>query len=163
MTTIVHDDEPAEIVELGLTERQKLFCLEFLKDLNATQAMIRAGYSENSADKKQSELTSNEKIQKYINWLRQKRQDKTGVTVDEIVRRLVRIADKAERDDEYTAALRALELLGRHQAMFTDKQVIQNADNPWATGDDEQSIADDIKRLRRAAAPKLKVVDGGKD
>ena len=33
-----------------LTEKQERFCLEYIKDLNATQAAIRAGYSERSAN-----------------------------------------------------------------------------------------------------------------
>ena len=34
-----------------LTERQEVFCNEFIKDLNAVQAAIRAGYSTQHAKK----------------------------------------------------------------------------------------------------------------
>ncbi|ENG5503925.1 terminase small subunit, partial [Yersinia enterocolitica] len=41
-----------------LTPKQELFCREYLKDLNATQAAIRAGYSEKTAQVQSSRLLS---------------------------------------------------------------------------------------------------------
>ena len=34
---------------MALSDKKELFCQEYIKDLNATQAYIRAGYSENGA------------------------------------------------------------------------------------------------------------------
>lgn len=39
----------SEEAQVKLTDKQELFCIEYVKDLNATQAAIRAGYSEDSA------------------------------------------------------------------------------------------------------------------
>lgn len=52
-----------------MTEKQKEFALEFLKDGNATEAAIRAGYSDNpkSAATQGSRLLKNVEIQGYIN------------------------------------------------------------------------------------------------
>jgi len=125
---------PANAPGDELTEKQKLGCYEFIKDLNGTQSLH----------------------------LQKKRSKKTGITPEEIVRRLLRISERAERDDELPSAIRALELLGKHQAMFTDKQIITEEKNPWSTGDDQDSINKDVDRLRKIAAPKLKVVNGGR-
>ena len=153
---------PANAPGDELTEKQKLGCYEFIKDLNGTQSLIRAGYSKNYAERKQYLFFQNEKVQDYITHLQKKRSKKTGITPEEIVRRLLRISERAERDDELPSAIRALELLGKHQAMFTDKQIITEEKNPWSTGDDQDSINKDVDRLRKIAAPKLKVVNGGR-
>lgn len=49
-----------------LTEKQKRFCDEYLIDLNATQAAIRAGYSAKNANNIASENLAKPNIQNYI-------------------------------------------------------------------------------------------------
>lgn len=46
-------------VEPKLNDQQKLFCREYVKDLNATQAAIRAGYSKKTAQQISSRLLLN--------------------------------------------------------------------------------------------------------
>lgn len=53
-----------------LTPKQEKFCQEYLKDLNATQAAKRAGYSEKTARVQSARLLSNVNIQNYIQQLR---------------------------------------------------------------------------------------------
>lgn len=50
----------------GMTEKQKRFCDEYLIDLNATQAAIRAGYSEKTAYTIGQKLTKKDEIKSYI-------------------------------------------------------------------------------------------------
>ena len=49
-----------------MTEKQKLFCEEYLISLNATQAAIKAGYSQKTANRIASENLSKLDIQEYI-------------------------------------------------------------------------------------------------
>ena len=49
-----------------MNARQSLFVEEYLKDLNATQAAIRAGYSAKTAESQGSRLLTNVKIKKAI-------------------------------------------------------------------------------------------------
>lgn len=49
-----------------MTAKQKLFCDEYLVDLNATQAAIRAGYSKKNADKIGPELLGKTRVREYI-------------------------------------------------------------------------------------------------
>jgi len=50
--------------EKGLTPKQRIFCREYLLDLNATQAAIRAGYSQKTADPQGPRLLGNVRVQR---------------------------------------------------------------------------------------------------
>lgn len=136
-----------------MTPKQEQFCREYLIDLNATQAAIRAGYAPRSADVTGSRLLGNAKIAAEVRRLRDEQSQRLHRDADEVLRRLWMIVEadptKAFDDqglalvpeqmpDELKVALsavklgdtvevkvndrlKALELLGRHYAMFTDK------------------------------------------
>lgn len=74
-----------------LTDKQELFCREYLVDLNATQAAIRAGYSENTASEQGARLLVNVKVQNYIKELKQQRNDRNKIDADYVLKRLVEI------------------------------------------------------------------------
>lgn len=63
-----------------LTDKQKMFCKEYLVDLNATQAAIRAGYSEKTATATGCENLRKPNIQGYIQELKKERADKLEIT-----------------------------------------------------------------------------------
>lgn len=75
-----------------LTERQKRFCDEYLIDLNATQAAIRAGYSEKYAATNTTKLLKNTNIEEYLRQRQQKRMERTEITQDMVLRELAIIA-----------------------------------------------------------------------
>jgi len=75
-----------------LTPKQEAFCLEYLIDLNATQAAIRAGYSEATAQAIGSENLSKPLVQKKINELQAERMGRTKITADRVLREIERIA-----------------------------------------------------------------------
>ena len=142
-----------------MTQKQKRFVDEYLIDLNATQAAIRAGYSPDSARSIGSALLKKPQIRAYIDKAMAERSKRTGVNQDRIVRELARVAflnaskvidtkdatvladameddtaaiasvkvkqtfgdyESIEREVKFADKLKALELLGRHQGMFTD-------------------------------------------
>jgi phage terminase small subunit len=79
----------------NLTNKQKRFCEEYIIDLNATAAYIRAGYAvknENSAAASASALLRNPKIQRYIQELMQSRSQTTGITAERVLQEIGRIA-----------------------------------------------------------------------
>lgn len=51
---------------MALTARQKRFCDEYLIDLNATQAAIRAGYSKKTANRTGAENLTKPVIKEYV-------------------------------------------------------------------------------------------------
>ncbi len=75
-----------------LTDKQDKFVDEYLVDLNATQAAIRAGYSQKTAYRIGAENLRKPQIQKKIQEKMQERQQRTEVTQDRVVRELATIA-----------------------------------------------------------------------
>ena len=75
-----------------LTKKQQLFVDEYLIDLNATQAAIRAGYSANSARDIGCENLTKPNIQQAIAEHMAERSKRTGVNQDRIVIELAKIA-----------------------------------------------------------------------
>jgi phage terminase small subunit len=75
-----------------LTPKQKRFCEEYIIDLNATQAAIRAGYSDNSGKQIANENLTKPDVQEYIQELIQKREKRTEITADKVIKELAHIA-----------------------------------------------------------------------
>lgn len=75
-----------------LTAKQKLFADEYLVDLNATQAAIRAGYSKKTAQRIGSEILSKPLVQAEIQKRQGRIQNKLEITQEKIVRELASIA-----------------------------------------------------------------------
>jgi phage terminase small subunit len=76
----------------NLTAKQKAFCNEYLKDLNATQAVLRAGYSTKYPDKMGSELLGKTRVQEFINERMREREKRTEITQDKVLNELAKIA-----------------------------------------------------------------------
>lgn len=75
-----------------LTPKQARFCEEYLVDLNATQAAIRAGYSVESAGSIGSENLTKPEIRARIETAMAERSKRTGINADRVLRELGRIA-----------------------------------------------------------------------
>ena len=75
-----------------MTKKQKTFCDEYLIDLNATQAAIRAGYSSKTADRVGPELLGKTCIQENIAKAMAERSKRTGISQDRVIQELARIA-----------------------------------------------------------------------
>lgn len=77
---------------LGLTDKQERFCAEYVKDFNATQAAIRAGYSQKTGGQIGEQNLKKLEIQKRITELTQQLQQKDLVTKEELINELKNIA-----------------------------------------------------------------------
>ncbi len=75
----------------NLTPKQQRFVEEYLIDLNATQAAIRAGYSEKTAKEIGSENLTKPNIAKAIQEAQNKRAEQTQIDAAYVLRRLVEI------------------------------------------------------------------------
>lgn len=109
-----------------LTPKQERFVSEYLIDLNATQAAIRAGYSEKTARQMATENLSKPAIQEALRKARQRQQKRTEITADFVLNELMKIASDEAGDEtnshlKYSNKMKALELLGKHLGMFTEK------------------------------------------
>ncbi|MDP0309713.1 terminase small subunit [Glaesserella parasuis] len=135
-----------------LTDKQQRFVEEYLIDLNATQAAIRAGYSADTARQIGAENLSKLVIQEAIQEAQNKRAARVNVTQDDVLRGLLEVIAMSTGKQKITetelskvdgsivpmdvekvcfephAANKALELLGKHLGMFKDKVDVTNSD-----------------------------------
>lgn len=74
-----------------LSERQKRFCDEYLISLNATQAAIKAGYSQKYAGQNADKLLKNPKIKAFISERLDKKEKTRIATQDEILEYFTRV------------------------------------------------------------------------
>ena len=74
-----------------LTDKQEMFCLEYIKDLNATQAAIRAGYSEKTSGATGHENLKKPEIQSRLSELKNERSDVVKLDAQYVLRRLKEI------------------------------------------------------------------------
>lgn len=77
---------------MALNDKQRRFVDEYLIDLNATQAAIRAGYSEKTAYSIGQRLLKNVEIQNSIQESMKSRSNKTGITADRVLSEIARLA-----------------------------------------------------------------------
>lgn len=139
-----------------MTPRQEKFCVEYLIDLNATQAAIRAGYSKRTADRIANQNLRKLEIQSRIKKMRDEYYDKTIMSAKE-VEYLLSKAGRGELKEEVVVVegvgdgfseskivkkrlsakdrIKALELMGKRHHLFED----QNS----KTGEEEVQIIDD--------------------
>ena len=75
-----------------LTPKQKAFVSEYLIDLNATQAAIRAGYSPKTANEQGARLLANVSIAQTIQKAMQDREQRTEITQDRVLQEYARLA-----------------------------------------------------------------------
>lgn len=112
--------------DTNLTDKQLLFATEYIKTANATQAALKAGYSENSARQQGSRLLSNANVSQYIQQHMEKKNNNTIATADEVLQYLTRVMNGEEKDAfgldvSVNDRTKAAELLGKRHMLFTDK------------------------------------------
>lgn len=108
---------------MSLTAKQKRFIDEYLKDFNATQAAIRAGYSENAAYNIGWENVRKREIREVID----KHIEALAVGRDERLTILAEIARTAEKDSDRLAAVKQL---GELAGDFTKKVDMTSGGEP---------------------------------
>ena len=105
----------------NLTPKQQRFVEEYLIDLNATQAAIRSGYSEKTAQEIGSENLSKPMVAKAIAEAQEKLSNKAQVTVEMVVQGLLNEAKDLSEGSTQSARVSAWAHLGKHLGMFKDK------------------------------------------
>ena len=125
-----------------MTAKQKRFCDEYLIDLNATQAAIRAGYSSKYAHTNANKLLQNTTINEYIAARMAEKESELIADQDEVLKYLTAVmrgqtqsevvvvegigdgcseARAIEKAPDEKERLKAAELLGKRYGLYTEK------------------------------------------
>lgn len=113
-----------------LTPKQELFCLEYMKDLNITQAATRAGYSAKTARVIGQETLLKPAVQARLDELLAERSAKVQIDAEWVLRELVKQYGKADETGDISVALSALEKTGKHVGVqaFRDRLDLTSSD-----------------------------------
>ncbi|MCJ7482643.1 MAG: terminase small subunit [Thermodesulfovibrionales bacterium] len=110
-------DELDQMNTKPLTDKQKRFCEEYILDLNATQAALRAGYCANTVNQTGPANLVKVGIKKEIDRLKAIKSKEIGLTAEFIINNLRSIAvNNAESSP--AVSVRAFELLGKVKGIF---------------------------------------------
>ena len=137
-----------------MTPKQKRFCDEYLIDTNATQAAIRAGYSEKTAKVIGAENLTKPDIRAYIDERLAEIQSKTIADATEVMQYLTSVLrgeskssvlslcgngfqEVIEKEPDEKEKLKAAELIGKRYGLFTDKVGIEGVVPVVISGDDD--------------------------
>lgn len=128
-----------------MTPKQQSFVNEYLIDLNATQAAIRAGYSQKTAGQIGDKLLKNAEIERALSDAMAKREERTQIDADYVLTQAVKLHERCMQEIEpmtdrrgeqvvdghgrpvyvfnAAGAAKALELVGKHVRIkaFSDK------------------------------------------
>jgi phage terminase small subunit len=105
-----------------VTARRAKFIDEYLIDLNASQAAIRAGYSARNANVEGARLLANVSVSEEIARRGAIQARRTGYNQERVMREIAEVASSPE--SKMPEKLKALELMGKHMGMFRDNVTV---------------------------------------
>ena len=113
--------------ELGITNRNKVFCKLIQSGATRKDAMTQAGYSPLGADAGASRMLKSKKIKDYLQYLDSKSIILSDYSREDIRSNLVELAGLSKDDKEYHASIRCNELLGKDVGMFKQELQVSGA------------------------------------
>ena len=142
-----------------MTYKQKRFCDEYLIDLNATQAAIRAGYTEKYAHTNANKLLQNTTIKNFLAERMKEKESKLIADQNEVLEYLTKVLRGEEKDENLSVnalgelerlevrkqanQLKAAETLAKYHGLLTDKvEVKGELNNPF-----EGLTTEELKKL----------------
>lgn len=107
--------------------KRERFAREYLVDLNATQAAIRAGYSAKTAYSSGQRMLKYVEIQSRIVELQSHIVERTDLSIEWVLEQLRATFFAAKDCGQHSAANKSLELLGKHLGMYVDRHEVTGA------------------------------------
>lgn len=129
----------SEAIAVALTPKQERFVAEYLVDLNATQAAVRAGYSEKTAYSQGQRLLKKVELQATIRAEMEKRSRRVEITQDRVLQEYARLAffdprklfekngkpkEISQLDDDTAAALVGLDVAEEYTGAGEDRAFV---------------------------------------
>ena len=108
-----------------ITDKQKQFCYEYLKDFNAVQAAVRIGTNRKEASHHAFRMLKDPETRKFLKSLKEKHVEKAQLNIDSVLNEIRIIAFAIADGDliKTSDKLRALGLLGRNLGMFGENDI----------------------------------------
>jgi phage terminase small subunit len=113
-----------------LTDKQRRFVEEHLIDGNATQAAIRAGFSQKTAAAAGARLLRNVKVAAALAAAQQARSERTQITADLVLQGLLTEARYRGEGTSHSARVAAWDKLARHLGMYRDALDVTSGQKP---------------------------------
>lgn len=113
--------KPASKAAKGLSPKQARFVAEYLKDQNATQAAIRAGYSQKTAAQQGSRLLMNVEVAKAVGRKQQKVAQKAEITVESLAQEFEEARQLAMREKQASAMVAATTGKGKLAGLLVER------------------------------------------
>jgi phage terminase small subunit len=113
-----------------MTPKQQRFVDEYLVDLNATQAAIRAGYSAKTANVIGHENLTKPDIAEAVMAAMRERAQRIEISQDYVLQSIVDTVERCKQPAVFNAAgvLKGAELIGKHFGMFKERVALENPD-----------------------------------
>jgi len=137
-------------------DRQRRFVVEYLKDSCGAQAAIRAGYSPKCARQQAWDLLTRPDIRAALDVARAQFAERLECTVESVLQQLVDVSAEAREAEQYSAAIRSLDLLGRHLGLFGNQHSttavsepveIEREDDDRTDAQQLADFADDVRMM----------------
>lgn len=112
----------------GLTIKQERFAREYVKDGNGTRAAIKAGYSRKSSKVIASQTLTKVNVSEAIAKLRRRQAERLDVSRDKLINDVAHIAEQAQIEGEYNAAINANTLIMKAQGYLVERQLNMSVD-----------------------------------
>lgn len=125
-----------------LTTRMYVFIDEYMVSMNATKAYVAAGYKNNNPNRGATELLNHPLVKEEIDKRLNEKRERNELSADYVINKLIDIVDSTDRSNPQ-AALRGLELLGKHLGLYRDRQEISGPDGEAIAM--EQRITEDAR------------------
>ena len=104
-----------------LTPRQRSFAQAYATGGNASEAARKAGYSEKTATSQGARLLTYANVSARITQLQAEAAERAEIEIDDVIEMLMESYKDAKSANQHGPAVRAVELIGKHLAMFKDR------------------------------------------
>lgn len=133
-----------------MTQKRRRFAAEYVKDGNATQAAIRAGFSPKSAHVTACHLLKDPKVSAEIERIRapivEKLEGSAAITLESHLRKLSELAEEARQHEQFSAAITAEMARGKVAGLYVERH------------EDVTKLTDEqLEALARGRTPALKI------
>lgn len=150
----------------GMTDQMFLFCQNYIRGrFKNAAAAYRAAYpkcSEKSAPELGSRTLKNVKVRKYLEEVQAQAGEDVQVDAIYVLKALKTEAEREGEGSTQSARVRAIELLGKHQGMFTDKRAEEHGGEPAEERLTTEKMWEGILRLKSIAELEKMMVDHAK-